>query len=196
MYLLSLIHILFAGGFAGYYTAKDNDFSVDLSKLNINVSLSGKEKITVVGGVFGILDIKENRTVTAKGAAPGKNSDGTTAAPTTTVTSKLSSSVEHYGGIVGRAIGVDRIGDKMASSFIVKDIKTLTSSNGNTITYNYGGMAGETATGETGKNNSLYFNVNNVIADMGTTSTKATNIGGVVGCSNKSSTIDLSLIHI
>ena len=187
---------VFAGGFAGYYTAKDNDFSVDLSKLNINVSLSGKEKITVVGGVFGILDIKENRTVTAKGAAPGKNSDGTTAAPTTTVTSKLISSVEHYGGIVGRAIGVDRIGDKMASSFIVKDIKTLTSSNGNTITYNYGGMAGETATGETGKNNSLYFNVNNVIADMGTTSTKATNIGGVVGCSNKSSTIDICNIEV
>lgn len=187
---------VFAGGFAGYYTAKDNDFSVDLSKLNINVSLSGKEKITVVGGVFGILDIKENRTVTAKGAAPGKNSDGTTAAPTTTVTSKLISSVEHYGGIVGRAIGVDRIGDKMASSFIVKDIKTLTSSNGNTITYNYGGMAGETATGETGKNNSLYFNVNNVIADMGATSTKATNIGGVVGCSNKNSMIDICNIEV
>lgn len=63
---------VFAGGFAGYYTAKDNDLSVDLSKLNINASLSGKEKITVVGGVFGILDIKENRTVTAKGQPPVK----------------------------------------------------------------------------------------------------------------------------
>ena len=189
---------VFVGGFAGYYTAKDNDFSFDLSKLNINVSLSGKEKITVVGCIFGILDIKENRTVTAKGADPGENSDGTTAEPTTTVTSKLISSVEHYGGIVGRAIGVDRIGDKMASLFIVKDIKTLTSSNGNTITYNYGGVAGETATGETGKNNSLYFSVNNVITYMnnGAPSTSAKNIGGVVGCSNKNSMIDICNIEV
>ena len=185
---------VFAGGFAGYYTAKDNDFSVDLSKLNIDVSLSGKEKITVVGGVFGILDIKENRTVTVVGTDLGKNSDGTTAEPTT-VTSKLISSVEHYGGIVGRAIGVDRIGDKMASSFIVKDIKTLTSSNGKTISFNYGGVAGETAKSG-GK--SLYFNVNNVIADMdnGVTSITAKNIGGVVGCSNENSMIDICDIKV
>lgn len=184
---------VFAGGFAGYYMAKDNDFSLDLSKLNINVSLSGKEKITVVGGVFGILDIKENRTVTVVGTDLGKNSDGTTAEPTT-VTSKLGSNVEHYGGIVGRAIGVDRIDDKMASSFIVKDIKTLTSSNGKTITYNYGGVAGETAK----SNNSLYFNVNNVIADMdnGVTSITAKNIGGVVGCSNENSMIDICDIKV
>lgn len=186
---------VFAGGFAGYYTAKDNDFSVDLSKLNINVSLSGNGEKTVVGGVFGILDIKENRTVTVVGAALGENSNGTTAAPTTTVTSKLGSNVEHYGGIVGRAIGVDRIGDKMASSFIVKDIKTLTSSNGKTITYNYGGVAGETAKSG-GK--SLYFNVNNVIADMdnGVTSITAKNIGGVVGCSNENSMIDICDIKV
>ena len=181
---------VFAGGFAGYYTAKDNDLSFDLSKLNINASLKGDVGKTVVGGVFGILDIKENRTVTVA----GKNSDGTTAAPTTTVTSKLGSNVEHYGGIVGRAIGVDRIGDKMASSLIVKDIKTLTSSNGNTITYNYGGVAGETAK----SNNSLYFNVNNVIADMdnGASSTSAKNIGGVVGCSNENSMIDICDIKV
>ena len=185
---------VFAGGFAGYYTAKDNDLSVDLSKLNINVSLSGKEKITVVGGVFGILDIKENRTVTVVGADLGKNSDGTTAEPTT-VTSKLGSNVEHYGGIVGRAIGVDRIGDKMASSFIVKDIKTVTSSNSRTISFNYGGVAGETAKSN-GK--SLYFNVNNVIADMdnGVTNTNAKNIGGVVGCSNENSMIDICDIKV
>lgn len=185
---------VFAGGFAGYYTAKDNDFSLDLSKLNIDVSLSGKEKITVVGGVFGILDIKENRTVTVVGTDLGKNSDGTTAEPTT-VTSKLGSNVEHYGGIVGRVIGVDRIGDKMASSFIVKDIKTLTSSNGKTISFNYGGVAGETAKSG-GK--SLYFNVNNVIADMdnGVTSITAKNIGGVVGCSNENSMIDICNIKV
>ena len=185
---------VFAGGFAGYYTAKDNDFSLDLSKLNIDVSLSGKEKITVVGGVFGILDIKENRTVTVVGTDLGKNSDGTTAEPTT-VTSKLGSNVEHYGGIVGRVIGVDRIGDKMASSFIVKDIKTLTSSNGKTISFNYGGVAGETAKSG-GK--SLYFNVNNVIADMdnGATNTNAKNIGGVVGCSNENSMIDICDIKV
>ena len=184
-----------AGGFAGYYTAKDNDLSVDLSKLNINASLKGDVGKTVVGGVFGILDIKENRTVTAKGAAHGENSDGTTAAPTTTVTSKLISSVEHYGGIVGRAIGVYRIGDKMASSFIVKDIKTLTSSNRNAIKFNYGGVAAEIA-----KNNgkSLYFNVNNVIADMdkGVASITAKNIGGVVGCSNENSMIDICDIKV
>ncbi len=189
---------VFAGGFAGYYTADKKEFSFDLSKLklNINVSLSGKEKITVVGGVFGILDIKANQTVTVKGENPVKNSDGTAAEPTT-VKSQLSSSVEHYGGIVGRAIGVDRIGDKMASSFIVKDIKTLTSSNGSPIKFNYGGMAGETATG--GGTNSLYFNVNNVIADMGNngaTNTNATNIGGVVGCSNKNSMIDICDIKV
>lgn len=186
---------VFAGGFAGYYTAKDNDFSVDLSKLNINVSLSGKEKITVVGGVFGILDIKENRTVTVKGADPGKNSDGTTAAPTTTVTSKLSGNVAHYGGIVGRATGVDIKNNKMASSFIVKDIKTVTSSNSRTISFNYGGVAGETAKSN-GK--SLYFNVNNVIADMdnGATNTNAKNIGGVVGCSNENSMIDICDIKV
>ena len=186
---------VFAGGFAGYYTADKKEFSFDLSKLNIDVSLKGDIEKTVVGGVFGILDIKENRTVTAKGAAHGENSDGTTAAPMTTVTSKLISSVEHYGGIVGRAIGVDRIGDKMASSFIVKDIKTLTSSNGNTITYNYGGVAAEIA-----KNNgkSLYFNVNNVIADMdkGVASITAKNIGGVVGCSNENSMIDICDIKV
>lgn len=183
---------VFAGGFAGYYTAKDNDLSFDLSKLNINVSLKGDIEKTVVGGVFGILDIKANRTVTVA----GKNSDGTTAEPTT-VTSRLSGSVKHYGGIVGRAIGVDRLGDKMASSFIVKDIKTLTSSNGSPIKFNYGGMAGETATG--GGTNSLYFNVNNVIADMGNngaTNTNATNIGGVVGCSNKNSMIDICDIKV
>ena len=186
---------VFAGGFAGYYTADTKEFSVDLSKLNIDVSLSGKEKITVVGGVFGILDIKENRTVTVVGADPGKNSDGTTAASTTTVTSKLSGNVAHYGGIVGRAIGVDRVGDKMASSFIVKDIKTVTSSNSRTITYNYGGVAGETAKSG-GK--SLYFNVNNVIADMdnGVTSITAKNIGGVVGCSNENSMIDICNIKV
>ena len=185
---------VFAGGFAGYYTADTKEFSVDLSKLNIDVSFSGKEKITVVGGVFGILDIKENRTVTVVGTDLGKNSDGTTAEPTT-VTSKLGSNVEHYGGIVGRAIGVDRIGDKMTSSFIVKDIKTLTSSNGKTITYNYGGVAGETAKSG-GK--SLYFNVNNVIADMdnGVTSITAKNIGGVVGCSNENSMIDICDIKV
>lgn len=185
---------VFAGGFAGYYTAKDNDFSLDLSKLNIDVSLSGKEKITVVGGVFGILDIKENRTVTVVGTDLGKNSDGTTAEPTT-VTSKLGSNVEHYGGIVGRAIGVDRIGDKMASSFIVKDIKTLTSSNGKTISFNYGGVAGETAKNRTG---SLYFNVNNVIADMdkNAQSTLAKNVGGVVGYSNTKSMVDICDIKI
>ena len=182
---------VFAGGFAGYYTAKDNDFSLDLSKLNINVSLSGKEKITVVGGVFGILDIQSNRMVTVA----GKNSDGTTAASTTTVTSKLGSSVEHYGGIVGRAIGVDIKNNKMASSFIVKDIKTVTSSNSRTISFNYGGVAGETAKSN-GK--SLYFNVNNVIADMdnGATNTNAKNIGGVVGCSNENSMIDICDIKV
>lgn len=186
---------VFAGGFAGYYTAKDNDFSVDLSKLNINVSLSGKEKITVVGGVFGILDIKENRTVTVVGADPGKNSDDTTAAPKTTVTSKLSGNVAHYGGIVGRATGVDIKNNKMASSFIVKDIKTVTSSNSKTISFNYGGVAGETAKSG-GK--SLYFNVNNVIADMdnGVTSITAKNIGGVVGCSNENSMIDICNIKV
>ena len=182
---------VFAGGFAGYYTAKDNDFSVDLSKLNINVSLSGKEKITVVGGVFGILDIQANRMVTVA----GKNSDGTTAAPTTTVTSKLSGNVAHYGGIVGRATGVDIKNNKMASSFIVKDIKTVTSSNSRTISFNYGGVAGETAKSN-GK--SLYFNVNNVIADMdnGATNTNAKNIGGVVGCSNENSMIDICDIKV
>lgn len=185
---------VFAGGFAGYYTADKKEFSFDLSKLNIDASLKGDIEKTVVGGVFGILDIKENRTVTVV----GENSEGTTAEPTT-VTSQLSGSVKHYGGIVGRAIGVDIKDNKMASSFIVKDIKTLTSSNGNPIKFNYGGVAGETATGETGKNNSLYFSVNNVIADMdnnGATSTKATNIGGVVGCSNKNSMIDICDIRV
>ena len=183
---------VFAGGFAGYYTSKDNDLSFDLSKLNINASLKGDVGKTVVGGVFGILDIKENRTVTVA----GKNSDGTTAAPTTTVTSQLSDNVAHYGGIVGRAIGVDRIGDKMASSFIVKDIKAVTLSNSRTISFNYGGVAGETAKSG-GK--SLYFNVNNVIADMdnnGAISTKAKNIGGVVGCSNENSMIDICDIKV
>ena len=182
---------VFAGGFAGYYTSKDNDLSFDLSKLNINASLKGDVGKTVVGGVFGILDIKENRTVTVA----GKNSDGTTAAPTTTVTSQLSDNVAHYGGIVGRAIGVDRIGDKMASSFIVKDIKAVTLSNSRTISFNYGGVAGETAKSG-GK--SLYFNVNNVIADMdnGVTSITAKNIGGVVGCSNESSMIDICNIKV
>ncbi len=186
---------VFAGGFVGYYTAKDNDLSVDLSKLNINVSLSGKEKITVVGGVFGILDIKENRTVTVVGADPGKNSDGTTAAPTTTVTSKLSGNVAHYGGIVGRAMGVDRKGDTMASSFIVKNINTVTLSNGKTISFNYGGVAAEIAKNRTG---SLYFNVNNVIADMdkNAQSTLAKNVGGVVGYSNTKSMVDICDIKI
>ena len=186
---------VFAGGFAGYYTANTNDLSVDLSKLKIDVSLSGKEKITVVGGVFGILDIKENRTVTVVGADPGKNSDDTTAAPKTTVTSKLIDNVAHYGGIVGRATGVDIKNNKMASSFIVKDIKTVTSSNGKTISFNYGGVAGETAKSN-GK--SLYFNVNNVIADMdnGATNTNAKNIGGVVGCSNENSMIDICDIKV
>ena len=180
---------VFAGGFAGYYTADKKEFSFDLSKLNIDVSLKGDIEKTVVGGVFGILDIKANRMVTVA----GKNSDGTTAEPTT-VKSQLSGSVEHYGGIVGRAIGVDRIGDKMASSFIVKDIKTLTSSNRNAIKFNYGGVAGETAK----SNNSLYFNVNNVIADMdnGVASITATNIGGVVGCSNENSMIDICDIKV
>ena len=81
----------------------------------------------------------------------------------------------------------------MASSFIVKDIKTLTSSNRNAIKFNYGGVAAEIA-----KNNgkSLYFNVNNVIADMdkGASSTKAKNIGGVVGCSNENSMIDSDVV--
>lgn len=182
-----------AGGFAGYYTADKKEFSFDLSKLNIDVSLKGDIEKTVVGGVFGILDIKANQTVTVKGVDPGKNGDGTTAEPTT-VKSQLSGSVEHYGGIVGRAIGVDRIGDKMASSFIVKDIKTLTSSNRNAIKFNYGGVAGETAK----SNNSLYFNVNNVIADMdnGVASITATNIGGVVGCSNENSMIDICDIKV
>ena len=186
---------VFAGGFAGYYTADKKEFSFDLSKLNIDVSLKGDIEKTVVGGVFGILDIKANQTVTVKGVDPGKNGDGTTAEPTT-VKSQLSGSVEHYGGIVGRAIGVDRIGDKMASSFIVKDIKTLTSSNRNAIKFNYGGVAGETAKSG-GK--SLYFNVNNVIVDMdnnGAISTKATNIGGVVGCSNENSMIDICDIKV
>lgn len=184
---------VFAGGFAGYYTADKKEFSFDLSKLNIDVSLKGDIEKTVVGGVFGILDIKANQTVTVKGVDPGKNGDGTTAEPTT-VKSQLSGSVEHYGGIVGRAIGVDRIGDKMASSFIVKDIKTLTSSNRNAIKFNYGGVAGETAK----SNNSLYFNVNNVIADMdnGVASITATNIGGVVGCSNENSMIDICDIKV
>lgn len=83
----------------------------------------------------------------------------------------------------------------MASSFIVKDIKTLTSSNGNTITYNYGGVAAEIAKNRT---RSLYFSVNNVIADMdkGASSTKAKNIGGVVGCSNENSMIDICDIKV
>ena len=186
---------VFAGGFAGYYTAKDNDFSVDLSKLNINVSLSGKEKITVVGGVFGILDFITDKKVTVQGEAPGKNSDGTTAAPTTTVTSKLSGNVAHYGGIVGRAMGVDRNGDTMASSFIVKNINTVTLSNGKTINFNYGGVAAEIAKNRRG---SLYFSVNNVIADMdkGASSTSAKNIGGVVGYSNTKSMVDICDIKI
>lgn len=196
---------VFAGGFAGYYTADTKEFSVDLSKLNIDVSLKGDIGKTVVGGVFGILDIKENRTVTVVGAALGENSNGTTAAPTTTVTSKLGSSVEHYGGIVGRAIGVyNKTDSKMASSFIVKDIKTVTSSIGTsstgktityTITYNYGGVAGETAKD---KSNSLYFSVNNVIAamDNGATNTNAKNIGGVVGCSNENSMIDICNVKV
>ena len=193
---------VFAGGFAGYYTANTNDLTIDLPKLNINVSLSGNGEKTVVGGVFGILCINikenptENRTVTVKGTDPGKNGDGTTAAPTTTVTSQLSDNVAHYGGIVGRAIGVDRIGDKMASSFIVKDIKAVTLSNSRTISFNYGGVAGETAKSG-GK--SLYFNVNNVIADMdnnGAISTKAKNISGVVGCSNENSMIDICDIKV
>lgn len=186
---------VFAGGFAGYYTAKDNDFSVDLSKLNINVSLSGKEKITVVGGVFGILDFITDKKVTVQGEAPGKNSDGTTAAPTTTVTSKLSGNVAHYGGIVGRAMGVDRNGDTMASSFIVKNINTVTLSNGKTINFNYGGVAAEIAKNRRG---SLYFSVNNVIADMdkGASSTSAKNIGGVVGYSNTKSMVDICDIKV
>lgn len=185
---------VFAGGFAGYYTADKKEFSFDLSKLNIDVSLKGDIEKTVVGGVFGILDIKANQTVTVKGVDPGKNGDGTTAEPTT-VKSQLSGSVEHYGGIVGRAIGVDRIGDKMASSFIVKDIKTLTSSNRNAIKFNYGGVAAEIAKNRT---RSLYFSVNNVIADMdkGASSTKAKNIGGVVGCSNENSMIDICDIKV
>lgn len=186
---------VFAGGFAGYYTAKDNDFSVDLSKLNIDVSLSGKEKITVVGGVFGILDFITDKKVTVQGEAPGKNSDGTTAAPTTTVTSKLSGNVAHYGGIVGRAMGVDRNGDTMASSFIVKNINTVTLSNGKTINFNYGGVAAEIAKNRRG---SLYFSVNNVIADMdkGASSTSAKNIGGVVGYSNTKSMVDICDIKV
>lgn len=182
---------VFAGGFAGYYTSKDNDLSFDLSKLNINASLKGDVGKTVVGGVFGILDIKENRTVTVA----GKNSDGTTAAPTTTVTSQLSDNVAHYGGIVGRAIGVDRIGDKMASSFIVKNINTVTLSNGKTINFNYGGVAAEIAKNRRG---SLYFSVNNVIADMdkGASGTLAKNVGGVVGYSNTKSMVDICDIKI
>ena len=186
---------VFAGGFAGYYTAKDNDLSVDLSKLNIDVSLSGKEKITVVGGVFGILDFITDKKVTVQGADCGKNSDGTTAAPTTTVISKLSGNVAHYGGIVGRAMGVDRKGDTMASSFIVKNINTVTLSNGKTINFNYGGVAAEIAKNRTG---SLYFNVNNVIADMDkdAQSTLAKNVGGVVGYSNTKSMVDICDIKI
>ena len=186
---------VFAGGFAGYYTAKDNDFSVDLSRLNINVSLSGKEKITVVGGVFGILDFITDKKVTVQGEAPGENSDGTTAAPTTTVTSKLSGNVAHYGGIVGRAMGVDRKGDTIASSFIVKNINTITLSKGKTISFNYGGVAAEIAKNRTG---SLYFNVNNVIADMDkdAQSTLAKNVGGVVGYSNTKSMVDICDIKV
>ena len=185
---------VFAGGFAGYYTAKDNDFSVDLSKLNINASLSGNGK-TVVGGVFGILDFITDKKVTVQGADCERNSDGTTAAPTTTVTSKLSGNVAHYGGIVGRAMGVDRKGDTMASSFIVKNINTVTLSNGKTIGFNYGGVAAEIAKNRTG---SLYFNVNNVIADMdkNAQSTLAKNVGGVVGYSNTKSMVDICDIKI
>ncbi len=185
---------VFAGGFAGYYTAKDNDFSVDLSKLNINASLSGNGK-TVVGGVFGILDFITDKKVTVQGADCERNSDGTTAAPTTTVTSKLSGNVAHYGGIVGRAMGVDRKGDTMASSFIVKNINTVTLSNGKTISFNYGGVAAEIAKNRTG---SLYFNVNNVIADMdkNAQSTLAKNVGGVVGYSNTKSMVDICDIKI
>lgn len=186
---------VFAGGFAGYYTANTNDLTIDLPKLNINVSLSGNGEKTVVGGVFGILDFITDKKVTIQGADPGKSSDGTTVAPKTTVTSKLSGNVGHYGGIVGRAMGVDRKGDTMASSFIVKDIKTLTSSNGKTITYNYGGVAAEIAKNRTG---SLYFSVNNVIADMdkGASSTSAKNIGGVVGYSNTKSMVDICDVKI
>ena len=185
---------VFAGGFAGYYTADKKEFSFDLSKLNIDVSLKGDIEKTVVGGVFGILDIKANQTVTVKGVDPGKNGDGTTAEPTT-VKSQLSGSVEHYGGIVGRAIGVDRIGDKMASSFIVKNINTVTLSNGKTINFNYGGVAAEIAKNRTG---SLYFSVNNVIADMdkGASSTNAKNIGGVIGYSNTKSMVDICDIKV
>ncbi len=186
---------VFAGGFAGYYTAKDNDLSVDLSKLNINVSLSGKEKITVVGGVFGILDFITDKKVTVQGEDCSKNSDGTTAAPKTTITSKLSGNVAHYGGIVGRAMGVDRVGDTMASSFIVKNINTVTLSNGKTINFNYGGVAAEIAKNRRG---SLYFSVNNVIADMdkGASGTLAKNVGGVVGYSNTKSMVDICDIKI
>ena len=185
---------VFAGGFAGYYTADKKEFSFDLSKLNIDVSLKGDIEKTVVGGVFGILDIKANQTVTVKGVDPGKNGDGTTAEPTT-VKSQLSGSVEHYGGIVGRAIGVDRIGDKMASSFIVKNINTVTLSNGKTINFNYGGVAAAIAKNRTG---SLYFSVNNVIADMdkGASSTNAKNIGGVIGYSNTKSMVDICDIKV
>ena len=92
-------------------------------------------------------------------------------------------------------MGVDRKGDTMASSFIVKNINTVTLSNGKTISFNYGGVAAEIAKNRTG---SLYFSVNNVIVDMdkGASGTLAKNVGGVVGYSNTKSMVDICDIKI